>query len=186
MEMCNHDSVRFAASLQLSHPTCRKGDYFRYLGELKPESEEIRDSILAEYKQAVELTRDRNGLPPSHPIALGLLLNVTIFYYDVLREKRKAIFLTERGYDEAYRWHLDSIPHERYRDSVVLLQMLKDNLTMWKGDPEFLREQAEQKAIDGMLANKEEEEGGGGGGGGGGQHDCGRGLGGRWTRTRRH
>ena len=140
---------------------CRKGDYLRYMAEFNTENEDFCAKSLAAYKLATDIAQDKDGLPPTHPIRLGLLLNFTVFFYEVLGEKSKALLMAESGFEEAISL-MDCLPDENYKDTVLLMQLLRDNLTVWKGDFEQLQADAEQKALDGMLTHN--TRGGGGGG----------------------
>lgn len=122
----------------------RKGDYYRYMAEYATENEDFCAKSLAAYKAATDIALDKDGLPPTHPIRLGLLLNFSVFFYEVLGEKGKALFMAEEGFQEAITL-MDNLSEENYKDTVLLMQLLRDNLTIWKAD----FEQDEQKALDG-------------------------------------
>lgn len=40
-------------------------------------------------------------LPPSHPVRLGLCLNLSMFYYEILNSPDRAAQISKRAYDEA-------------------------------------------------------------------------------------
>lgn len=63
---------------------CRKGDYCRYQAEFatgNARKEAAEESLLA-YKTASDTAVIE--LPPTHPIRLGLALNFSVFYYEIL------------------------------------------------------------------------------------------------------
>ncbi|VAH95145.1 unnamed protein product [Triticum turgidum subsp. durum] len=99
-----------------------KGDYHRYLAEFKAG---------AERKEAAENTLA--DLPTTHPIRLGLALNFSVFYYEILNSPDRACNLAKQAFDEAIA-ELDSLGEESYKDSTLIMQLLRDNLTLWTSD----------------------------------------------------
>lgn len=61
-----------------------KGDYLRYLTEFLLESQfnEKLDLTMKCYKEAEKLAL--SNLPPTHPTRLGLFLNMSVFYYEII------------------------------------------------------------------------------------------------------
>ncbi|KAI4375090.1 hypothetical protein MLD38_013000 [Melastoma candidum] len=110
-----------------------KGDYHRYLAEFKTASErkEAAESTLNAYKAAQDIA---NGeLAPTHPIRLGLALNFSVFYYEILNSPDRACTLAKQAFDEAIA-ELDTLGEESYKDSTLIMQLLRDNLTLWTSD----------------------------------------------------
>ncbi|KAL9255271.1 14-3-3-like protein [Drosera capensis] len=103
-----------------------KGDYYRYLAEFKTG---------AERKDAAENTLDiaLAELAPTHPIRLGLALNFSVFYYEIMNSPDRACSLAKQSFDEAIS-ELDSLGEESYKDSTLIMQLLRDNLTLWTSD----------------------------------------------------
>ena len=69
-------------------------------------------------------------LTPTHPIRLGLALNFSVFYYEILNSPDRACHLAKSAFDDAIA-ELDSLSEESYRDSTLIMQLLRDNLTLW-------------------------------------------------------
>jgi 14-3-3 protein epsilon len=90
-------------------------------------------------------------LTPTHPIRLGLALNFSVFYYEILNSPDRACHLAKQAFDDAIA-ELDSLSEESYRDSTLIMQLLRDNLTLWTssdgGEPEAAagEAKAEEKA----------------------------------------
>ena len=114
---------------------CRKGDYHRYLAEFTTGDEKAKaaDDALTAYKAASDLALPDDGLPTTHPIRLGMALNFSVFYYEILNDKDKAVKLAKSAFDEAVS-ELDSLSEESYKDSTLIMQLLRDNLTLWTSD----------------------------------------------------
>ncbi|WVZ91931.1 hypothetical protein U9M48_038042 [Paspalum notatum var. saurae] len=110
-----------------------KGDYHRYLAEFKTGSErkESAESTMVAYKAAQDIALAE--LSPTHPIRLGLALNFSVFYYEILNSPDKACNLAKQAFDEAIS-ELDSLGEESYKDSTLIMQLLRDNLTLWTSD----------------------------------------------------
>ena len=109
-----------------------KGDYLRYKAEYKrgDEKQPIAEQALAAYKSANELTGE---LIPTHPIRLGLALNFSVFYYEILNQPKDACKLANTAFNEAIS-ELNSLPEDKYNDSALIMQLLRDNLTLWTAD----------------------------------------------------
>merc|ERR1739847_163701 len=80
-----------------------------------------------------EAEKDDKGLPPTHPIRLGLALNYSVFYYEILQDPEKACELAKTAFDDAIA-ELDTLSEESYKDSTLIMQLLRDNLTLWTSD----------------------------------------------------
>ncbi|XP_066353821.1 14-3-3-like protein GF14-A [Miscanthus floridulus] len=110
-----------------------KGDYHRYLAEFKTgaERKDAADSTLAAYQAAQDIAVKE--LPPTHPIRLGLALNFSVFHYEILNSPDRACSLAKQAFDEAIS-ELDTLGEESYKDSTLIMQLLRDNLTLWTSD----------------------------------------------------
>jgi len=110
-----------------------KGDYYRYMAEFSSETDRkaASENSLQAYQQASKIASD--ALPPTHPIRLGLALNFSVFYYEILNEPDKACELAKKAFDDAIA-ELDDLTEDSYKDSTVIMQLLRDNLTLWTSD----------------------------------------------------
>jgi len=107
-----------------------KGDYHRYLAEFTRDDrrESSSDKSLKAYQSANEVAG--TDLPPTHPIRLGLALNFSVFYYEILNSPSQACNLARQAFDDAIA-ELDTLSEESYKDSTLIMQLLRDNLTLW-------------------------------------------------------
>jgi len=104
------------------------GDYYRYLSEFKTESDEIKKNAEKYYKEAMEVAEA--NLNETHPTRLGLALNFSVCYYEILKEPEKACDLAKKSFDAAIE-KLDTLNDASYKDSTLIMQLLRDNLTLW-------------------------------------------------------
>ena len=112
---------------------CRQADYYRYLAEFTTADDRktASEKSLDAYKAASGVATTE--LPPTHPIRLGLALNFSVFYYEILNSPDRACQLAKSAFDEAIA-ELDTLSEESYRDSTLIMQLLRDNLTLWTSD----------------------------------------------------
>jgi hypothetical protein len=110
-----------------------KGDYNRYLAEVAKEEEQagvIEQSSIA-YQKASDFAAKK--LKPTHPIRLGLALNFSVFHYEIQNKPEDACQLAKKAFDEAIA-ELDQLNEDSYKDSTLIMQLLRDNLTLWTTD----------------------------------------------------
>ncbi|KAK6325947.1 hypothetical protein J4Q44_G00015910 [Coregonus suidteri] len=120
-----------------------KGDYYRYLAEVAVGEEKaaIIGNSQEAYKDAFEISK--NDMQPTHPIRLGLALNFSVFYYEILNSPEQACKLAKTAFDDAIA-ELDSLSEDSYKDSTLIMQLLRDNLTLWTSDNQGDGEDAEE------------------------------------------
>jgi len=130
-----------------------KGDYHRYLAEFAvgDKRKESADKSLEAYKAATEVAQ--KSLAPTHPIRLGLALNFSVFYYEILNSPDQACQLAKQAFDDAIA-ELDTLSEESYKDSTLIMQLLRDNLTLWTSSES--EAPAEQQPAESAEAPKEE------------------------------
>jgi 14-3-3 protein epsilon len=110
-----------------------KGDYYRYLSEFLTgeERKAAAENSQTAYKDASSIATTE--LSSTHPIRLGLALNHSVFYYEIMNSPERACHLAKQAFDDAIA-DLDSLPEESYKDSTLIMQLLRDNLTLWTSD----------------------------------------------------
>jgi 14-3-3 protein epsilon len=94
-------------------------------------------------------------LTPTHPIRLGLALNFSVFYYEILNSPDRACHLAKQAFDDAIA-ELDSLSEESYRDSTLIMQLLRDNLTLWTSSDGNEQEPASEAPKDTDKAETKE------------------------------
>lgn len=110
-----------------------KGDYYRYLAEVAigEERQKVIDESQRAYNDAFEIAKQQ--MQPTHPIRLGLALNFSVFYYEILNAPDRACHLAKQAFDDAIA-ELDTLNEDSYKDSTLIMQLLRDNLTLWTSD----------------------------------------------------
>ena len=73
------------------------------------------------------------SLSNTHPIKLGLALNHSVFYYEIMQNPEKACNMARSAFDEAIS-DLDNVEDEDYKDATLIMQLLRDNLTLWTSE----------------------------------------------------
>jgi 14-3-3 protein epsilon len=106
------------------------GDYYRYMAEsaLGDVLSRARDGALENYRQAETAGRE---LHACNPIKLGLALNFSVFHYEVMQDNKQACQLAETALQEAMN-KIDDVDEETFRDAKSIIELLKENLTLWK------------------------------------------------------
>eukprot|EP01066_Platyproteum_vivax_P007658 Platyproteum_vivax@DN3051_c0_g1_i1.p1 len=110
-----------------------RGDYYRYISEFTLEEQKSDASTKAHeaYKEASELAN--SDLPSTHPIRLGLALNYSVFHYEILNNPSEACTIARQAFEDAIS-ELDNVGEDSYKDSTLIMQLLRDNLTLWTSD----------------------------------------------------
>lgn len=106
-----------------------KGDYYRYKAEVEKENE-LKNSTDEAHKAYEKAFQESMALLPTNPIRLGLALNYSVFYYEILKKVDEACKLAKASFDNAIA-ELETLSEDHYKDSTLILQLLRDNLTLW-------------------------------------------------------
>ncbi|KAJ9511957.1 hypothetical protein QJQ45_004448 [Haematococcus lacustris] len=101
------------------------------LDEVDEDRKSAAEKTLEAYKAAQN--KATSELPSTNPIRLGLALNFSVFYYEVLNQPDQACSLAKQAFDEAIS-DLDTLGEDSYKDSALIMQLLRDNLTLWTSE----------------------------------------------------
>merc|ERR1712167_108217 len=85
------------------------------------------------YEAAQEVAE--KDLAVTHPIRLGLALNFSVFQYEVLSNPDEACKMARTAFEDAIA-ELDNVAEDSYKDSTLIMQLLRDNSTLWTSDQE--------------------------------------------------
>merc|ERR1719317_969138 len=96
------------------------GDYYRYLAEFMSadDSATSKENAQKFYSQAMDVAKQ--GLPETHPTRLGLALNFSVCYYEILKKPDKACELAKEAFDSAIE-KLDTLNDASYKDSTLIM-----------------------------------------------------------------
>jgi len=135
------DSCMHVASTDESKAFFQKmmGDYYRYVAEnaTGDQLEKVKQGALENYDHAQTTCQSLNAC---NPIRLGLALNFSVFHYEVMNNHKKACELGEQALTEALE-KIDDVDEETFRDAKSIIELLKENLSLWK-------EEEDQNAVE--------------------------------------
>ncbi|KAI6659415.1 hypothetical protein LOD99_10812 [Oopsacas minuta] len=101
----------------------RKGDYLRYKSEYTHPNKTDTNSANLAYESS-------KRLPATSTIRLGLALSYSTMVYEILHDDKSAIKIAKDAFDAAIV-ELDSLNDNDFRDATLIMQLLRDNLTLW-------------------------------------------------------
>lgn len=108
-----------------------KADYLRYIAEFSDGDQKLETAENARKMYAEAQSVAESDLMVTHPIRLGLALNFSVFLFDVLQNKGEACNMARSAFEHAIGG-LDKAEDGSYKETTVLMQMLRDNLSLWK------------------------------------------------------
>ncbi|XP_003385850.1 PREDICTED: protein BMH1-like [Amphimedon queenslandica] len=109
------------------------GDYHRYAAEYSTGDAKDNASRKSQeaYEKATEVAKE--NLSTTHPIRLGLALNYSVFHYEIKNDPERACKTAKEAFDSAIT-DLDNLEEDSYKDSTLIMQLLRDNLTLWTSE----------------------------------------------------
>merc|ERR1711890_43975 len=112
-----------------------KADYYRYIAEFSDgdKKNKAADDAKKAYEEAQKVAE--KDLAVTHPIRLGLALNFSVFQYEVLGVPEEACKMARTAFEDAIA-ELDNVAEDSYKDSTLIMQLLRDNLALWTSDQE--------------------------------------------------
>eukprot|EP01065_Artemidia_motanka_P038353 TRINITY_DN471_c0_g3_i1.p1 TRINITY_DN471_c0_g3~~TRINITY_DN471_c0_g3_i1.p1 ORF type:complete len:256 (+),score=136.25 TRINITY_DN471_c0_g3_i1:82-849(+) len=107
-----------------------QADYHRYHVEATDDASHKKEALGC-YIAALETAKAT--LAVANPTRLGLVLNLSVFHYEIMKETEKGIQLAKTNFDEAVQ-ELESLPEADYKEATLIMQLIRDNLTLWSED----------------------------------------------------
>ena len=110
-----------------------KGDYYRYIAEyaIAEKRNAAAQKALQSYQDAQDIAVKE--LVTTHPVRLGLALNFSVFYYEIMQSPERACKMAREAFEDAIS-DLDNVQDEFYKDATLIMQLLRDNLTLWTSE----------------------------------------------------
>lgn len=110
-----------------------KADYYRYIAEYA--TGELHNKVSASASQAYQDASNiaNSEMKTTNPIRLGLALNYSVFFYEVLNDPSKACNLAKQAFDDAIA-DIEHIEEDQYKDATTIMQLIRDNLTLWTSE----------------------------------------------------
>merc|ERR1711957_900554 len=112
-----------------------KAFYYRYIAEFSSGDAKTKAAESARLAYAEASAVAEKDLAVTHPIRLGLALNYSVFQYEVLAQPDEACKMARTAFEDAIA-ELDNVAEDSYKDSTLIMQLLRDNLTLWTSDQE--------------------------------------------------
>ena len=106
------------------------GDYYRYTAESATGDQlaAVTENALKYYDEA---TQAAGPLKPYNSTKLGLALNFSVFHYELKSDSGKACEIAEEALNAA-KDKIDEMDNEEARDALSIIELLKENLDLWK------------------------------------------------------
>jgi 14-3-3 protein epsilon len=110
-----------------------KGDYYRYKCEYSQGNEFDTAVELAEkaYTEAYQIAE--KNIPIANSTRLGLALNFSVFFYEIKNMKEEACNIAKESFNEAMKV-LDDLEKVKAKDTLLIIQLLKENLILWDNE----------------------------------------------------
>ena len=87
-----------------------------------------------------------NELSPWNPIRLGLALNFSVFYYEVMDDAKRACEIAEAAYELTSNLKAREGEHDlnaaTMKDAMQIRDLIKENLQVWSRTEEEQKEES--------------------------------------------
>jgi uncharacterized protein (DUF885 family) len=105
-------------------------DYYRYTAETATGDQlaAVTENALKYYGEA---TTAAEPLKVYNSTKLGLALNFSVFHYELKSDSKKACEIAEKALNDA-RDQIDEMENDEARDALSIIELLKENLDLWK------------------------------------------------------
>lgn len=119
-----------------------QGDYYWYIAEVQIDSVatddekwELNSVKMAKTSYEKATTMAYANLTTTDPVRLGLDLNFSVFFYEILKDAKKACEIAKLSFDNAI-YEIENIADDHYKDTTTIMQLMRDNLNLWSAEIE--------------------------------------------------
>ena len=74
---------------------------------------------------------EKEELRPSHPLRLSVALNYSVFTFEMMNNTEGACNIAKKAFDLAVG-EVGELDESKYQATVLVMQILRDNITLWK------------------------------------------------------
>jgi 14-3-3 protein epsilon len=107
-----------------------KADHWRYISEGRESSEKEESAAKAKeaYERALQIARE--SIPLFKAAHLGLILNYSVYLYEIGGQKEEALELARKTYDEG-KITVANNADDAVEEANGVLELLRDNIAIW-------------------------------------------------------
>jgi len=107
-----------------------RADYYRYVSENKEGAEKAAFAEKAKeaYERALDIAN--REVPPHKPTYLGLILNYSVYLYEIVGQREEAIALAEKTFNECSQT-IDTNSEGSIQEASGILRLLRENVEVW-------------------------------------------------------
>ena len=109
-----------------------KADYYRYMAEYSTGDKKNQSAQKAKQAYDDANTVAKETLSPTHPCKLGLSLNQSVFFYEIMQNPERALQIARTSFDEAIA-DLDQVEGDG-KETTLIMQLIRDNVTLWTSE----------------------------------------------------
>ena len=113
------------------------GDYNRYASESASSADSkqrlpaFKQGALDAYKKSLQLcSRKDSGILPFNTVRLGLALNFSVFYYEIMGDAKQACTIAKEALESAIEV-IDDCSEENFQEAQSIIELLRENLNIW-------------------------------------------------------
>jgi 14-3-3 protein epsilon len=106
------------------------GDCYRYIAEHAAAADALTWAERAENAYRAGLAQAVRELPRSHPLYLGLAVNLAVCQCELCGNRQAAVKFSEEVFNEAVKT-IDGLAPDLHSEAVEVMQVLRENITNW-------------------------------------------------------
>eukprot|EP00828_Plagiopyla_frontata_P045750 TRINITY_DN7920_c0_g1_i1.p1 TRINITY_DN7920_c0_g1~~TRINITY_DN7920_c0_g1_i1.p1 ORF type:complete len:231 (-),score=36.70 TRINITY_DN7920_c0_g1_i1:3-695(-) len=108
-------------------------------------SKDIKQDTLQIYEKCWEYSNLK--LHPTDPLKLKIALDYSVFLLEIMNDYSSSCKLTKKAFDDAIN-NIEHLSEEQYKEATTIMQLLRDNLTLWTSEMQDEPEEEKQQKRD--------------------------------------